>query len=439
MLHRLRTLLPVTLACSLVALSLSGNAFVLNGSTLGIDQRSLRVFNNFMDASANDNQTPHPDYPGALGAAMAVWKGVAEWGSQPHGSGGGDPTQANIGDGGANFDIWWRGAASSPGGATDNIVSAIPSCAGGVIAIVEQSPGGWRMRLCDNFDWDDGPGVPSAGAIDIQGVLTHEYGVLLGLGHSSASGATMSATIDPVAARSIEADDQAGIQFIYGVKAATKPRIDEVLVSSSAVHLIGENFDATNNTIQFTDGSVAGVPSNGALISVPLSAGFGPGDVSVRVPGATGASISNPMPLDPTVDDCTPTRYCNALPNTTGNTAMIDWSGSTDVAQNNFNLHVTGALPNNFGIFFYGTNQTSANVGAGVLCVTGVFRLFPAVLADGSGAASRALDFSLPPADSGPGEITTGSTFNFQYWYRDPSGGPFGFNLSSALQVGICP
>ena len=48
-----------------------GAAFGLTGDALGLDQRDVRVFNNFVEATANDNQTPDPDLPGALGAQLA--------------------------------------------------------------------------------------------------------------------------------------------------------------------------------------------------------------------------------------------------------------------------------------------------------------------------------------------------------------------------------
>ena len=49
---------------------------------------------------------------------------------------------------------------------------------------------------------------------------------------------------------------------------------------------------------------------------------------------------------------------------------------------------------------------------------------------------SLELDLAAPPANSGAGQITAGSTWNFQYWYRDPQlPGGSGFNLSDALQV----
>jgi len=47
------------------------------------------------------------------------------------------------------------------------------------------------------------------------------------------------------------------------------------------------------------------------------------------------------------------------------------------------------------------------------------------------------LDITNPPEASG--QIFAGSTWNFQFWYRDPLGGPAGFNFSDGLEVPFCP
>ena len=54
--------------------SLMGDADHGTPGMLGVDQRDFRLFNNFQDASANNNVTPHPQFPGYVGADMAVWK-----------------------------------------------------------------------------------------------------------------------------------------------------------------------------------------------------------------------------------------------------------------------------------------------------------------------------------------------------------------------------
>ena len=108
----------------------------------------MRVFNNFLDASANDNTTPDPSFPGATGAPLAIWKGIVEWGSELHGDGSGDPTQPfDLGSGGANFDPSWQGNATEIGNANANTFSTITTSPFGIYSYTEfPSTDGWRIH-----------------------------------------------------------------------------------------------------------------------------------------------------------------------------------------------------------------------------------------------------------------------------------------------------
>ena len=165
-------------------------------------------------------------------------------------------------------------------------------------------------------------------------------------------------------------------------------------------------------------------------------------------PGAASAWASDHLPV--IVDailplTCTsPTNYCIGAPNSTGNGALILSTGSTSVSANGFSLVVQNAVPSQFGLFYYGPEQTQIPFGDGYRCVgagtTGTFRLNPPLTTDGFGDAIRPLDFTQPPANAGPGEITGGATWYFQCWYRDPLGpGGSGFNFSDGLDVTFCP
>ena len=107
-----------------------------------------------------------------------------------------------------------------------------------------------------------------------------------------------------------------------------------------------------------------------------------------------------------------------------------------------FELIVSDLPPNVPGLFFYGPEQRNFPFGSGVMCVGpggfGFFRLNPFSFADGSGVARRALDFSSRPVGSGLGMVTSGSEWNFQYFYRDTVMGNQTVNLSSALTVLFC-
>jgi hypothetical protein len=47
----------------------------------------------------------------------------------------------------------------------------------------------------------------------------------------------------------------------------------------------------------------------------------------------------------------------------------------------------------------------------------------------------------MPSPHPRPGrrQITAGSTWNFQFWFRDPVAGGASFNLSDGLGVTFCP
>lgn len=312
------------------------------GSDLRVNERDVRVFNNFADSTANDNNTPSSQFPGQTGLELAMWKGVVEWGSLAHGDGSGDSTQATIGNGGANFDAFWAGLTTSPGNVDSNVISKINSCGGGTLAFAEAPiSNGWRIRFCESWTWNDGPGSISGGQFDLQGVMAHEYGHALGLGHSTAGNATMFPSVGSgvTATRSIAADDIAGVQAIYGVMEPTKPIITATVATGGTLVVHGSGFTDTNNQVWFCPSGttapegdprvlVLGVPSNGTSLSVAIPAAAGPGDVIVKASGAGHSTLSNAFPTDlvgtfgdppansPTILSVTPSTLDALIPGT---------------------------------------------------------------------------------------------------------------------------
>ncbi len=157
-----------------------------------------------------------------------------------------------------------------------------------------------------------------------------------------------------------------------------------------------------------------------------------------------GTNPTNLDGFDPIVPPCTPDvqSYCTTSPNSIGTGALMGYSGSLSLADNNFFLEAYGVAPGQFGIFYYGPNQASIAFGNGIRCVgggtTGTFRL-PPRQADTFGDLQYQLRFDQPPANSGAGQIMPNSTWRFQAWYRDPAGGGAGFNLSDGLRITFCP
>ena len=128
--------------------------------------------------------------------------------------------------------------------------------------------------------------------------------------------------------------------------------------------------------------------------------------------------------------------YCSVSPNSVGLGALIGSNGLTSVGGNGFGLSVTDAPAQKPGLFFYGANQTAVPFGEGERCVAGALYRLSVLNTDVLGAANQIVDFNNVPTG---GDILSGSTWNFQFWYRDPSGGPAGFNVSNALSVTFCP
>lgn len=135
--------------------------------------------------------------------------------------------------------------------------------------------------------------------------------------------------------------------------------------------------------------------------------------------------------------------YCQSSPNSFGTSALIGHTGSLNVADGTFGLTVTGVTPvaSAFGMFTYGQQTYSAPFGNGYLCISpfsaGIYRMTPQSLGDGTVARSMLTnpgDFSM---------FQPGSSWNFQFWYRNPQalqqGAPSTFNLSDALHVDFAP
>lgn len=131
-------------------------------------------------------------------------------------------------------------------------------------------------------------------------------------------------------------------------------------------------------------------------------------------------------------------NYCVATPNSTGHACTINAFGSVSVSENNFALLARGTLPHSKGLFLYGQNPAQYPFGDGYLCIDpfnpGVLALRPWVQASAAGFAGNQVQFaSLLP----PGVITPGSTWHFQYIYRDA--GTQRFNSSNGLGATFAP
>ena len=423
-------------------------AYAFLGGSLDLTQRDFRVFDNFSDPEANDNTTPDPNFPGAVGARLAIWKAVAEWGSTLRYDGLGDPTQPlGLGSGGADFDSSYQGTAPSIGDPNSNLFGELAGAGGGVFAFTELPiQDGWRILFYrDAAVWHDGPGptafVQGQVHMDLQGVATHEFGHALGLAHSLDTNATMfSVPVGTVTNfRSIEADDQAGVQALYGVATATKPRVDGYVVDGPTLRIQGAHFSAANNTVWLTDGGpaadgtplkVAGLTSNGTEIALPLPASAAAGEVLVENGLGGGASLSNAFPFDPTRNPCAqPELYGVPKTNSQGVPAALYVSGRPHLVTNDLIVGTAAGIANAPCVLFSGPAPAAVPFAGGTLLVAGPWTRHGVQTFDFVGSVTYSI-----PIDA----TMVGTRRFYQIWFQD-LGDPFGVGLTDAFAVQFCP
>lgn len=125
--------------------------------------------------------------------------------------------------------------------------------------------------------------------------------------------------------------------------------------------------------------------------------------------------------------------YCTALPNSTGSPASIGAVGCTSIGANDLTLVAT-SVPNKPGLFLLGSERKNLPFGDGIRCVGTNLSRSKVVFASG-GLMRLRLDTNNFPGN----QITPGTTWNFQAWFRDPAAGGAGSNLSNAIAVTFRP
>ncbi len=126
-------------------------------------------------------------------------------------------------------------------------------------------------------------------------------------------------------------------------------------------------------------------------------------------------------------------EYCAASQNSTFYEARMRHAGSLRVSDNDFELRASHCPSGEIGFFFYGPTPAQLPFGAGWLCVgagpAGLFR-FPPQVTDFE-LTRREVDFTEPPANHGAGRVVAGSTWYFQFAFRDGTN----FDFTDGLRV----
>ena len=140
-----------------------------------------------------------------------------------------------------------------------------------------------------------------------------------------------------------------------------------------------------------------------------------------------------------------PTAIPSGCANSTGLKAFLGPNGSSSVAADDLELVAVQMPAGQPAMLFMGGGSIRVPFGDGVRCVSnggvGLFRFAPqtidasGMLIHGPGLAAHT-QASFPPA----GQIQPGDTWNFQLWYRDPTGPcGTGFNMTNGLGFTFAP
>ncbi|MGE3166245.1 MAG: IPT/TIG domain-containing protein [Planctomycetota bacterium] len=160
----------------------------------------------------------------------------------------------------------------------------------------------WGANSFQTFTWN-GVGDSVGNQTDIIGIGVHEFGHALGLGHTTANGATMEASFSGTGMplRTLHTDDIAGVQSLYGVNASISdnPAINSVtppdgpVGGGNEVIITGANFTWTGNTSLSIGG--VGLPSSQfsvdscSTLRIPSMPAHAAGPVSISISNALGS------------------------------------------------------------------------------------------------------------------------------------------------------
>ena len=277
--------------------------------------------------------------------------------------------------GGSPFRYQYGGTVSDTATAHDyrNVMFFRNASNGGVIATTYSWWSGSKMLDSDVIFWDGGfkfytgtsGCTTSTKSAYIEDVATHELGHALGLGHSSASDATMYSTYTMCTQtkRTLASDDITGLRALYGTSAATppantaptvvitSPANGATFVQGSTISLAGSATDTQDGNlssrIQWTDN---GVPvGSGNLLSSILSL-VGIHTIAAKVTDNNGAQASSQVSITITLlSSPTTTGTLSVLKKTNSSytiwRSVLTWSGITgtyvDLYRNGTKLRLT--------------------------------------------------------------------------------------------------
>ncbi|MFT7486245.1 MAG: hypothetical protein ACI9F9_002100 [Candidatus Paceibacteria bacterium] len=191
------------------------------------------------------------------------------------------------------------------------------------------------------------------------------------------------------------------------------------------------NLAGTQSSPTATSGSLTW-SGNDYDLSMPVNSVFNFDDPGSGITGSitlVGTLIADHQPLAPAV-------YCDSLPNSSGQTGGLVFTGEPSLGAGNPTISASALPLNTFGIFFYGPSQLAAPFGNGVRCVGGSLQRLAPVNTGALGLVTQLIDNNGLPLT---GQVSVGDQRNFQFWFRDVPAGASLFNLTDGMAVTYAP
>jgi hypothetical protein len=128
-------------------------------------------------------------------------------------------------------------------------------------------------------------------------------------------------------------------------------------------------------------------------------------------------------------------RFCPSGPNSSGAAARIGVRGTSRTSDGTLWLDAFGGPAGAAGLFLYGNASAPQVLGNGTLCLSGSIIVLRRTLGPFDAAGNRssvALGYASLPS---VGPIVSGSTWTFQYLFRDAAAGGAAFDLTDAIEL----
>jgi len=224
-------------------------------------------------------------------------------------------------------------------------------------------------------------------------------------------------------------------------------------VNTGVWHHIAVVFDASFQAHFYLDGVLQGTvsgssPANSpnpgwfiAVLDLTVNTVFFDGqidDVQVYSGSATDADIlflfQNPCV---TLGSSVGTNFCISAVNSTGGSSMISALGSGSISADDLVL-MADSMPDQPGIFIAGPMAGQLPFFNGFLCIdpTGLQRFIDTTPASG-GVISEAV--VIATSALGGLNVTAGSSYFYQRWFRDPMAGGGNANFSDGIEIVYTP